>query len=155
MSRAIALVRFNDGTIMEGCYDGTSDVLYRHLIPREELEKRFNGSVYQFIDEIGLAHFKRLNEDEIDDVESVEIYIDYGNGCMWLDGRASKSKRYVTSETNAFFVEESEYIDMWAYKYLSDLGYNLSYIDTRRLVYESSRGNEYDKKNITNNVLYY
>ena len=49
MSRAIALVRFNDGTILRGCYNGTSDFLSQWLITDEELEEEFQRRFGQFL----------------------------------------------------------------------------------------------------------
>lgn len=46
MSRAIALVRFNDGTIVRGCYNGTSDFISEWLITDEGLKEKYDGFVF-------------------------------------------------------------------------------------------------------------
>ena len=95
MSRATALIRFKDGTIMHGCYQGTSDVLYPYLITEEKLQQEYEGSVFRWNDKCQEFGFEGSTQLEIKDEEEVEIYEDYGSGASWK-GKASRSKMIVT-----------------------------------------------------------
>lgn len=76
MSRASAAVRFPDGLVLFGLYDGTSDVLWRNL--------------HVSIDEAWDDYGKTKRPDcACGHDEEVEIHSDYGNGFSW-PGRACR-----------------------------------------------------------------
>ena len=101
MSRAIALVKFDDGEILNACYMGTSDNLCPWMIRDKDLDERFHGSVFDWNDHCWDSdEYDYLDEDTkrlINDNEHCEIYIDYGNGFMWMNQTASRSRMYITS----------------------------------------------------------
>lgn len=100
MSRAQALVKFKDGSIFIGCYDGTNDILSPWIISEDDLKKDFNGNEFAFDSkmlESLIADDSRPLTNESLDEEDVEIYINYGAGFMW-NGTASKTSKSITSE---------------------------------------------------------
>lgn len=130
MSRSVALVRFDDGTIYRACYNGTSDYLMPWLISEDELDKKFK-SIYDFDDHNRCRH---INVEEINDSENVEIFIDYGNGFMWRNCTASKSRLYVTSSLN--FDDNYDFLNRdripcWVYDYFVNHGWDTTYISSR------------------------
>ena len=119
MSRAIALVRFDDDIIMKACYNGTCDVLSPWLITEQDLDERFDSIIFAF-DDWCFEHYNEIVKDPetITDSEHVEIYIDYGNGSMWRDCTASRTAMYITSETELCYVEDDEdEISQWVIDY--------------------------------------
>ena len=98
MSRALALVKFDDDTVMYACYDGTSDYLYPWLLSEEDYHNKFDSNIFIF-NEYCFSNYDKMNRDrdEIHDSEHCEIYVDYGDGSMWLDQTASRSAMYITS----------------------------------------------------------
>ena len=128
VSRAIALVRFNDGTILRGCYNGTSDFLSQWLITDEELEEKYDGSCFSW-DSKNWDNYDDIyiNPDTVEDSESVEIFSDYGNGFSWK-GEASRNKFVVTSPTNLDCVDWTENIPTWVIKYFVDKGWGYEHL---------------------------
>lgn len=75
MSRAIALVRFNDGTIVRGCYNGTSDFISEWLITDEGLKEKYDGSCFSWDSEKWEDYNNSyVDTNTIDDSEDVEIF---------------------------------------------------------------------------------
>ena len=128
MSRAIALVRFNDGTILRGCYNGTSDFLSQWLITDEELEEKYDGVCFSW-DSKNWDNYDDIyiDPDTVEDSESVEIFSDYGNGFSWK-GEASRNKFVVTSPTNLDCVDWTENIPTWVINYFIDKGLNYKHL---------------------------
>ena len=127
VSRAIALVRFNDGTILRGCYNGTSDFLSQWLITDEELEEKYDGSCFNWDSEKWDNYDNEyIDTDTIDDAEDVEIFSDYGGGFSWK-GQASRSKLVVTSSTNLDCVDWENHIPKWVKEYFKNKGWSCKY----------------------------
>lgn len=129
MARALALVRFRDGSVYNACYNGTSDWLSPWLISDKKLKSQYNGSIFKF-DSYVSDHYSEIYPDEIQiyDSEPVSIYIDYGSCFMW-DGEASKSKLFMTSNLSYERNEVSHDIEVWVYEYFINHGYDTSCIE--------------------------
>lgn len=132
MSKARVLVKFQDGAVVHGCYNGTCDVLSPWLITEEDLEAKYNGDVFDFYedDKRNYEHYKEIAVDKvpITDAELVEIFIDYGGGFMWENCTASKSKLYVTSPTGDWDNTDLGYIQEWVYRYYQERGWYTDWI---------------------------
>lgn len=128
MSRAIALIRFKDGTIVRGCYNGTSDFLSQWLITDEELQKKYNGSCFSW-DEIMYKNFdeKFIDSDSLTDLEEVEVYSDYGSGFLWKD-KASKSRMSMQYATNIDSVVSIKDIPNWVIEYFKNKGWSYKHL---------------------------
>lgn len=121
MSREMALIRFKDGTIMHGCYDGTCDVLSPYLITEEELNEKYGGSVFQWDNEQN--KFADILYEELDG-EEVEIYMDYGSGASWK-GKANRDKMIITE---GLVLDNVDWfppvIPRWVVQYFEDKGFD-------------------------------
>lgn len=128
MSRAIALIKFNDGTILRGCYNGTSDFISQWLISDEELEQKYEGSCFSW-DSKKWDNYDNeyIDTDEIYDAEDVEIFSDYGNGFSW-NGKASKNNKVITSPTMLEYVTWSNDIPKWVLTYFKNKGWNYEHL---------------------------
>lgn len=129
----MALVRFNDGTVLWGCYSGTVDILSPWLITREDLINKWNRDIFAFDDHMFETN-AYIDKETIDDSEPCEIYIDYGYGDVWVNCSASRSKMYVTSNTDCTYAESLEYIPQWVHDYFVQEGFDTQYINDRVLV---------------------
>lgn len=122
MSRALALIRFKDGTIMYGCYQATCDVLNPYLVTEEELQQKYEGSVFQWDDEYQESEDE--SQLEIMDEEEVEIYEDYGSGASWR-GKASRSRMVITEGCVRDDVDwYPPVVPNWVVDYFRAKGYN-------------------------------
>ena len=95
MSRGFALVRFPDGDIWVGCYNGTSDHLYARIYHDQNLDRWYD------------IHKGDYGFDDVDKAtvhEPCEIYSDYGGGSWWA-GRADRTIGVVTDGTEPYGVE--------------------------------------------------
>ncbi len=128
MSRAIALIKFSDGTILRGCYNGTSDFLSQWLITDKELEENYNGNCFSWDDE-KWRNYKNefIDSNLFTDLEDVEVFSDYGNGFSWKD-KASKSKMVMSFETNIEYVALSNDIPCWVLDYFKNKGWDYKHL---------------------------
>ena len=111
MNRAEALIKFKDGSIFIGCYDGTNDVLSPWIFSEDDLKKDFNGNEFAF-------DSRPLTNESLDE-EQVEIYINYGAGFMW-NGTASKTSKSITSELSYDDNNSNYAIANWVKQYYKD-----------------------------------
>lgn len=98
MSRATAAVRFQDGTVKWGIYDGTSDILIPRLFdgPDEPWDA-------YYADRKGLPKVELWPEAE-GEPEPVTIYSDYGGGWTW---ESMATRNVVTEGLDPFeYVED-------------------------------------------------
>lgn len=133
MSRALSLVRFNDRSVYQASYDGTSDYLCPWLISDRRLRTQFNDSIFTF-DNYNHENYdiRHKDPDLIHDAEPVKIYIDYGSCFMW-DGMASKDELYITSSLSYERNDSNHVIDLWVYEYFINHGYDTKYIEDKIL----------------------
>lgn len=124
MSRSLVLVRFDDGTILHGCYHGNSDFVAQKLISEKELGEDYDGSIFKWDDKFGISY---TETSEIHDSEDVEIFSDYGNGFVWK-GKASKSQQLITSELNAYEINWDENIPDWVTDYFVNRGWDIRHL---------------------------
>lgn len=144
MSRALALMRFNDtGTILMGIYNGTVDCVYPRMFPCEYFYNKEEDCYDIFNKEYNClnAYIVEVIEKEATDVE---IYSDYGGGFFW-DGKAVESCGYILPHyrnpfyTSYSFYEDCDEIDVcdgvpeWAEDFLKNvLGYEGRYNDNSK-----------------------
>ena len=82
MSRALGLVRFSKtGNIYMGVYNGTCDVFSPRIFKPEDCKD--SDGKYRY-----LAYYDSLKNTDVeippnDELDSVEIYSDYGGGFYW------------------------------------------------------------------------
>lgn len=120
MSRAIALVKFNDGTIVRGCYDGTRDAISQWLITDEDLKEKYNGCCFSWDSEKWDNYDNEyIDTNIINDAEDVEIFTNYGEGLYW-NGKASRSKMVITTSTNLDDVDYIKYTPGWVKEYFKN-----------------------------------
>lgn len=112
MSAAEALIRFNKtGNIYYGCYEGTVDFLNSFICTPEEC----------YMDEweaySPILYCRKLQSDndycqfpEVNDLDDVEIYSDYGDGFYWK-GKGSESVKRIKYPLAPFEQDESYPID--------------------------------------------
>jgi hypothetical protein len=100
MSRATLFVRFPDGTIRYGIYNGTSD------IARPPLFDTLDGA---------WAHrFEDWPDYEEESGEPVDVATNYGGGFSW---KGTATKEYLTSGHNIMEVSKEDYkldLPSWA-----------------------------------------
>lgn len=92
MSRGFVAVRFPDGDIRWGIYDGTSDILYHLLTAGDPWD-----DIYPYVrpryctaEQVAAATRKPYEEEPDGEVFDVTIYSDYGGGSLY-GGRAAKN----------------------------------------------------------------
>ena len=101
MSRSLALIKFLDtGNIYMGVYNGTVDVLYPYIFPKEKCWDPVSQG-YCYLDYVD-KNFEMLEaktEPIVDSTQAldVEIYSDYGGGFFW-DGKADENACKVLDE---------------------------------------------------------
>lgn len=108
MSRANAQVRFPDGTIKYGIYNGTVDYYWHPLFDTPEEAWQAWNSYYKStpMDDSSYPHY-----DGMDYVEQVEIADDYGSGDTY---RGTATKRYIASNLEAdLMVKKSDGLPEW------------------------------------------
>lgn len=104
MSASEALIRFNkSGNIYCGCYEGTSDILIPFICTPEECYME-DCKAYSPISYCRKLQSEKLQSDnhyfvfpefpDVDDLDEVEIYSDYGGGFFW-DGVGSESAKRI------------------------------------------------------------
>ena len=98
MSAATGMVKFKrTGNIYMCCYEGTSDIMIPYIFKPEEC---FYDGYYHAI-----SYGRKLGDENnwempnIEDIDDIEIYSDYGNGFYW-QGKGSESAKYIISEIN-------------------------------------------------------
>lgn len=100
MSSATALLRYPDGTVFWGEYDGTVDVMRPCFYPtREEMKAHWHNNT---------ADVSLMEERDTD--EDVEVFADYGDGVYW-SSRASRSDDIgiLTGSRDGYAEEDYEY----------------------------------------------
>ena len=101
MSASWGLVRFNKtGNVYWCCYEGTSDILNPFICTSEEC---YDGSLDCYC---AISYCRNLSDrtrswalPEVDDLDSVEIYSDYGAGFYW-PGYGSESLKMLGGYLN-------------------------------------------------------
>lgn len=125
MSASFALVKFKStGNIYYGCYEGTSDILTPFICTPEECynEKTDCYCAISYCRELRKARVWKFPAN-IDDLDDVEIYSDYGGGFYW-SGTGSESLKMLKGELDPF---ENCYDDMhdgqpdWVVEFLKRL----------------------------------
>ncbi len=100
MSHALGALKFKDGTIKYYEYDGTSDVVLSHFYDTpEEVSDNWRKGTW--------INCGCGNE------ESVMIFSSYGAG-YYIEGKACKNCKSVTSNDVDFDMIESDNTDHWA-----------------------------------------
>lgn len=128
MSKALALVRFKDGTILRGCYDGTCDFLYQWLITEQELQEKYDGSIFDWVEQKTKNYDnKPINSNILTDLEEVEVFSNYGSGFSWKD-KASKSKMMMENSTGIDYVRWSDDIPDWVLEYFKYKGWDYEHL---------------------------
>lgn len=124
MSRAIGLVKFPNNHIYIACYDGTSDFMYSPLITTDELQTKYDDSVFDWndcaMDNYSAAKAALIAAENDNSAEDVEIYSDYGGG-FWWNGKASEKHMCIT-EGNWFWdiVDYQDGHPEWAQKFMNE-----------------------------------
>lgn len=103
MSAASGLVRFKrTGNIYMCCYEGTSDVMLPFIFRPEEC---FEDGYYHAI-----SYGRKINNesdwikpDDVNDIDDIEIYSDYGSGFYW-EGEGSETAKVITKGTNFGYI---------------------------------------------------
>lgn len=103
MSRSWGLVRFNKtGNVYWCCYNGTSDILIPFICTSEECYDKESDCYCAITYCMGLnTPGRSWALPEVDDLDSVEIYSDYGGGFYW-PGFGSESAKMI-----------DRYLDPW------------------------------------------
>ena len=126
MSASWGLVRFNKtGNIYMGCYEGTSDMFRPSICTPEEC---YNERLDCYC---SIMHCRELCEhrgtwifpDNVDDLDDVEIYSDYGGGSYW-SGTGSESLRMLKTGINPFeeCLNETFGIPDWVIEFCKKIG---------------------------------
>ena len=111
MSASYGLVKFKKtGNVYYCCYEGTSDIMIPFLCtPEECFDKSFDGfCAITYCRELG-DKAKTWEFPEVDDLDDIEIYSDYGGGFYW-NGIGSESAKMIKEEIN-FGEKVYEYTD--------------------------------------------
>lgn len=107
MSRSMALIRFNDGTILIGCYNGTADALNPWLITDKNICENYEN-IFEWNDDCWRKHDSENDAILPTNEEDVEIFVGDGmEGTSW-NGKASKSALTVTE---GLYLDDNEDID--------------------------------------------
>lgn len=97
MSAAWVLVKFKKtGNIYYGCYEGTSDTIRPFLCtPQECYDPEIDCYCpISYCRDLSRQHSSWRFPDNVDDLDDVEIYSDYG-GCFYWDGTGSESIKMI------------------------------------------------------------
>ena len=110
MSASWALIKFKKtGNIYMGCYEGTSDVMRPYICTPDEC---YNEKADCYC---SIMHCRELSRgrswafpNNVDDLDEVEIYSDYGGGFYWT-GTGSESLKMIKDgiDTLAEDIEET------------------------------------------------
>lgn len=98
MSANYGLVKFKKtGNIYYCCYEGTSDIMIPFLCtPEECFDKVWDGFC-------AISYCRNIDKSwefpEVNDLDDIEIYSDYGGGFYW-NGTGSESARMIKEEIN-------------------------------------------------------
>lgn len=113
MSRSYGLVKFKKtGNIYFGCYNGTTDIMLPFICTPEECYNE-NVDCYCSISycmELGARYGSWKLPDNVDDLDEVEIYSDYGGGFYW-PGKGSESAKMLDRYLNPYEECYEEMID--------------------------------------------
>ena len=104
MSASFALIKFKrTGNIYFGCYEGTSDTMNPYICTPEECydEKVDCYCSIWYCRNLGRQHKEWIFPTDIDDLDEVEIYSDYGGGFYWA-GIGSESIKMIDSPVDEF-----------------------------------------------------
>ena len=122
MSAASGLVRFKKtGNIYMCCYEGTSDVMLPFIFkPEECLENDYYCAI---------SYGRKINNEkdwvnsnELNDIEDIEIYSDYGGGFYWK-GEGSESARIITKGVNfAYIYDYTDGRPKWVTEFWKSIG---------------------------------
>ncbi|MBQ4523522.1 MAG: hypothetical protein IJA10_11315 [Lachnospiraceae bacterium] len=102
MSAASGLVRFKrTGNIYMCCYEGTSDIMIPFIFKPEECLQ--DGYYHPISYGRKLGDENEWNKPDVDDIDEIEIYSDYGSGFYW-EGEGSESAKVITKGTNFGYI---------------------------------------------------
>lgn len=127
MSRTYGLVRFNKtGNIYFGCYNGTSDVMIPYICTPEECydEKVDCYLSISYCQDLSRQHGTWEFPDNVDDLDEIEIYSDYGGGFYW-PGIGSESVKMIKDYLNPYeecYDEMTDGQPDWVKQFWIDLG---------------------------------
>ena len=125
MSASWGLVRFNKtGNIYMGCYEGTSDIFIPRICTPEECYDE-NFDCYCSIShcrELSRDEAARIFPDNVEDLDDVEIYSDYGGGSYW-SGTGSESLKMLKTGVNPYEegLDESDGMPDWVVKFCEEI----------------------------------
>ena len=114
MSASFALIKFKTtGNIYYGCYEGTSDILIPFIFTPEECYNKETDCY------CAISYGRELNKrhnyswefpDNVNDLDDVEIYSDYGGGFYW-SGTGSESAKMVKHYLDPFYEMDDDVTD--------------------------------------------
>lgn len=124
MSASWGLVKFKkSGNIYMCCYEGTSDTLIPFICtPKECYEKDVDCYCsISYCRDLARGRSWAFPED-VDDLDEVEIYSDYGGGFYW-SGTGSESNKMIKTGIDTFEedIEETDGQPEWVTKFLDEL----------------------------------
>lgn len=95
MSASWALVRFNrTGNVYYACYEGTSDTVPPFIFTAEECyDEKLDCYCAITYSREKFANESWIFPDNVDDLDEVEIYSDYGGGFYWKDHGSESLRR--------------------------------------------------------------
>lgn len=103
MSKAWALVRFEKtGNIYCGCYNGTVDLMLPMLCTSEECYDKETDCYWAIKYCQDLPYCEKNKNEDIDDVE---IYVDYGKGFYWKGKGNESMKRLAFNSLDPYNIE--------------------------------------------------
>lgn len=98
MSAAYGMVKFKrTGNIYMCCYEGTSDIMIPFIFKPEECLYLGCYNAISYGRQLGDEN--DWEEPNVNDIDDIEIYSDYGGGFYW-QGKGSESAKYIISEIN-------------------------------------------------------
>ena len=98
MSAAYGMIKFKStGNIYMCCYEGTSDIMIPFIFKPEECF--YDGCYHAITYKRELGRKNDWDMSDIEDIDDIEIYSDYGGGFYW-QGKGSESAKYIISEIN-------------------------------------------------------
>ena len=92
MSKAWGYIRFyKTNNIYVGCYDGTVDMMYPYFCSLVDCYNA-NKDCYSPISYCLNKNIIDINKEDIDDIDIIDIYTDYGMGFYWTGTGSEKYK---------------------------------------------------------------
>lgn len=126
MSATWGLVRFNKtGNIYMGCYEGTSDMFRPRICTPEECYDEKIDCYCSIIHcrELSKDGSARIFPDNVEDLDEVEIYADYGDGSYW-SGTGSESLKMLKTGINPYDegLDETDGMPDWVIEFCKKIG---------------------------------